>query len=106
MPWSGLARERHERDGDWRTEAHAIVELTNVLVRYVRTKRLGAAQALTVLATVESQFGASLIVASHADALRMALSRKTSANDARCRRAATRARLAEESVRAAASLGA
>jgi predicted nucleic acid-binding protein len=82
-PWSGLARELHEREADWRTEAHALVELTNVLVRYVRVKRIGTAQALMVLAAAEAQFATGLIVASHSDAVRIAVSRKTSAYDAR-----------------------
>lgn len=82
-PWSGLARELHERDSDWTTEPHALVELTNVLVRYVRARRIGTAQALAVLVAAEAQFGARLIVASHSDAIRMAISRNTSAYDAR-----------------------
>ena len=42
-PWQLAARELYVRDPDWCTETHALVELTNVLTRYVRIGELAVA---------------------------------------------------------------
>jgi predicted nucleic acid-binding protein len=82
-PWFAQARALHQRDPDWRTESHALVELTNVLTRYVRVGEfdLDAASAMCVFA--EQKFSKGLVVIPHAEALQTALRRKVSAYDAR-----------------------
>lgn len=82
-PWFEAARELYERDSDWRTESHGLVELTNVLSRYVRAKLLKPADALAVLSLAESRLGTRTVAATHRDALNTALNRKISAYDAR-----------------------
>lgn len=82
-PWFAAARELHWRDDDWYTESHGMVELTNVLSRYVRSSLLKPADALGVLATADSRLGSRVVTVAHHDALSMALKRKISAYDAR-----------------------
>lgn len=82
-PWFEAARELYQRDSDWRTESHGLVELTNVLSRYVRAKLLKPADALAVLSLAESRLGTRTVAATHGDALKTALNRKISAYDAR-----------------------
>ncbi len=82
-PWFEAARELYERDGDWRIESHGLVELTNVLSRYVRAKLLKPADALAVLSLAESRLGSHVVAVTHRDALNTALNRKISAYDAR-----------------------
>jgi predicted nucleic acid-binding protein len=82
-PWFEAAREMYERDSDWRTESHGLVELTNVLSRYVRAKLLKPADALAVQSLAESRLGPRVVSVGHGDALSMALARKISAYDAR-----------------------
>lgn len=82
-PLYAAACQLHERDSDWRTESYALVELSNVLSRYVRAKFLKPAEALAVLALAESRFGPRSISVANSDALGTALTRQVSAYDAR-----------------------
>jgi predicted nucleic acid-binding protein len=81
--WSKSARDLYERDADWRTEAHALVELSNVLTRYVRVRKLAMAQATTMLNNAQELIGSGLCEVRHADALALAVDRGVSAYDAR-----------------------
>jgi predicted nucleic acid-binding protein len=87
-PWFAAVRELYGRDDDWRTESHGLVELSNVLSRYVRAKLLKPADALAVLALAEARLGPRAVTVAHRDALDLALKRKISAYDARFLRAA------------------
>ena len=87
-PLDAATCELHERDSDWRIESHGLVELTNVLSRYVRAKLLKPANALAVLSLAESHLIARVLTVDHRDVLDMALKRKISAYDARFLRAA------------------
>ena len=71
------------RDPDMRTESHALVELTNVLARYVRARLMSVDEALAALGRAENQLQGSVVSVAHADALQIALERKISAYDAR-----------------------
>lgn len=82
-PLYAAACELHERDSDWRIESHGLVELTNVLSRYVRAKLLKPADALGVLSLAESRLGSRVVTIAHREALNMALNRQISAYDAR-----------------------
>lgn len=75
--------ELYERDSDWRIESYGLVELTNVLSRYVRAKFLKPAEALGVLSLAESRLGSRVISVANGDALSTALSQQVSAYDAR-----------------------
>ena len=75
--------ELYERDSDWRIESYALVELTNVLSRYVRAKLLKPADALAVLSLAESRLGPRAVAVANGDALNTALTRQVSAYDAR-----------------------
>ena len=100
-PWSGPARELYAHDSDWRTESHALVEISNILSRYVRARELTGAKALALMVEVDERFRPRLISASHVDALRMALKHKVSAYDARFLLCATEldAKLVTEDVK-------
>lgn len=74
-PFSEAAQALYGRDDDWRSESHALVELTNVLTRYVRAKLLGSIDAATVLRLAEERF--RTLTAAHSDALNSALRMKT-----------------------------
>jgi len=87
-PLYEAARALYERDRDWRIESYGLVELTNVLSRYVRAKLLQPADALAVLSIAESLLGPRVVSVANADALGTALSLKVSAYDARFLRAA------------------
>ena len=82
-PWSDAARELYARDEDWRTESHALVEISNVLSRYVRARELTGPQAVAVMTEADERLRPRMLVAGHVDALRMALKHKVSAYDAR-----------------------
>ncbi len=88
-PWHDAARALHAQDGDWCTESHALVEVSNVLARYVRARELSAAQALRVMTEVELQMRPNLLHAGAVEALDTALRFKVSAYDARFLRCAT-----------------
>jgi predicted nucleic acid-binding protein len=80
---SELARTLMVRDDDWRAESHSLVELTNVLTRYVRARELTANEATMLLTEAEDRLRTGLLVVAHADALRIAIQHKISAYDAR-----------------------
>lgn len=82
-PWHGQASELFSRDQDWRSEAHALVELSNVLLRLVRVKEIGKAEALTKLHETQNQFSDGLLYLPHNEALSIALQFNCSAYDAR-----------------------
>jgi predicted nucleic acid-binding protein len=50
---TSAAKELFERDADWRSEAFIMVEFSNVLTTYVRTKVLARDQGLKLLAGAE-----------------------------------------------------
>jgi predicted nucleic acid-binding protein len=82
-PWQLAARELYVRDPDWCTEAHALVELTSVLTRYVRIQELTIGQGVSVLQEAVTRLEPRLLSVAHADALRIAVLRGVSAYDAR-----------------------
>ena len=82
-PWSDDARALYLRDPDWHTEGHALVELTNVLVRLVRTGDLTRTQARAALAEAQGRLQRGLFAAEHDPALQAALAHGVSAYDAR-----------------------
>ncbi len=82
-PWHTQARQLLARDPHWRSESHALVELSNVLLRLVRAKEFSADLAVAKLAEAEVRFGDDLVLASHAEALNLALHIQASAYDAR-----------------------
>ena len=82
-PWHGEATELFSRDPDWRSEAHALVELSNVLLRLVRVKEIGKAEALTKLREAQNQFNDGLLSLPHTEAFSIALQFHCSAYDAR-----------------------
>ncbi|MBX6420352.1 MAG: type II toxin-antitoxin system VapC family toxin [Nevskia sp.] len=82
-PWFAQARTLHERDRDWRTESHALVELSSALTRLVRIGEVEIGSALEVLDRAQRRFDQGLLLAPHAEALKVALTRGVSAYDAR-----------------------
>ena len=81
--WSPSARDLHARDSDWRTEVHALVELSNVLTRYVRVRKLTIGQAIAVLSSAQGLIGSGLCEVRHSDAMVVAVDTGVSAYDAR-----------------------
>ena len=82
-PLFEAARELYARDADWRSDSHALVEISNVLSRYVRARELTAAQAVAVMTEAAERLRPHLISVGPVEALRMALKYKVSAYDAR-----------------------
>ena len=82
-PWYAAARKLHAGDADWRTESHALVEMSNVLSRFVRARELTSHQAVAVMAEADQRLQPRLITVGHVEALRTALKYKVSAYDAR-----------------------
>ena len=82
-PLYEAACELHERDSDWRIESYGLVELTNVLSRYVRARLLKTDDAMAVLSVAESRLGPRVVSVANGDALATALDQKVSAYDAR-----------------------
>lgn len=81
--YSTAARALVARYPEVRTESHALVELTNVLTRYVRTRLMSVDEALAALGRAENQLQGNVVSVAHAEALKIALDRKISAYDAR-----------------------
>lgn len=81
--WSDRARELYRRDPRWQTENHALVECTNVLVRYLRNGLMTGAEARAVLLTAETLFADNALHADHQAALMVGWERQVSAYDAR-----------------------
>jgi predicted nucleic acid-binding protein len=81
--WSAGARELYARDPDWRSDHHALVELSDVLVRYVRSRLLSAATATAVMIEIERRFGPGIVHSPQTAAMDVALAHGVSAYDAR-----------------------
>lgn len=88
-PWHRATRALHDKDDDWRTESHALVEISNVLARFVRLKALSGPKAIALMQEAEQMMRRRVMTADHAEALRLALRYQTSAYDARFLRCAT-----------------
>ena len=82
-PWHRAARELHDLDKDWRTESHALVEISNVLSRYVRVRELSSAKAVALMSEADQRMRPRMLTVDHVEALRLALKHKVSAYDAR-----------------------
>lgn len=82
-PWHRSARELHELDGEWRTESHALVEIGNVLSRYVRVGELSSPKAVALMSDADQRMRPAMVTVEHVDALRVAIKYKVSAYDAR-----------------------
>jgi len=80
---SAAARQLHDRDPDWRSEAFLLVEFTNVLAFSVTAKRMTASQATDSLVTATALFAGRLAHVSHALVLETALRYRVTAYDAR-----------------------
>ena len=83
MPWHGAARELHGLDKDWRTESHALVEISNVLSRYVRARELSGVKAVALMSEADQRMRPRMLTVDHAEALRVAIKYTVSAYDAR-----------------------
>ena len=79
---TSAAQELFERDADWRSEAFIMVEFSNVLTTYVRTKVLARDQGLKLLAGAEKLVPV-LTSVQNARALEVATQFGISAYDAR-----------------------
>jgi predicted nucleic acid-binding protein len=79
---TSAAQELYEQDADWRSEAFIMVELSNVLTTYVRSKALTRDQGLKLLAKAE-ELVPVLTSVLHARALEAAVQFGISAYDAR-----------------------
>jgi predicted nucleic acid-binding protein len=79
---TSAARALYERDADWRSEAFIMVEFSNVLSTYVRTKALTRDQGLKLLAGAE-QLVPVLTTVPHVRGLEAAMQFGISAYDAR-----------------------
>jgi predicted nucleic acid-binding protein len=79
---TSAAQELFERDADWRSEAFIMVEFSNVLTTYVRTKVLSRDQGLKLLAGAEKLVPV-LTSVQNARALEVATQFRISAYDAR-----------------------
>lgn len=80
--YSRQARELFLRDPDWRSEAFILVELSNLLATYVRSRALSRVQAEGVLVQAESHLR-SVVSVPHRRALAVAAEHGISAYDAR-----------------------
>lgn len=80
---SRAAVRLHEQDEDWHSEFHALVEFTNVLTRYIRNRKMTAAEGRLALATAEEFMQGNLYSVAHADALELTFGLQVSAYDAR-----------------------
>ena len=75
--------ELFARDAVWRTEPLALIELSNVLVTYERTRYITSAAARECLSRAASFLQPQLFRVSHEDALDAALRYRVTAYDAR-----------------------
>lgn len=81
--WTHSARRLLEQDIDWRTEAFALIEFSNVMATYVRTGLASEPDALARLDEAETFLRPGMILVSHRQALITAMTYKVSAYDAR-----------------------
>ena len=79
---SAAAQELYEHDSDWRSEAFALVEFSNVLATYVRLGKLDRRDARDLLATAGRTL-TSLVQVPHTQALEVAAELAITAYDAR-----------------------
>lgn len=79
---TSAAQELYERDADWRSEAFIMVEFSNVLATYVRSKALAREQGLKLLIRA-AELVPVLTSVQHARALEAAIQFGISAYDAR-----------------------
>ena len=79
---TGSAQALFVRDSDWRSEAFILVEFSNVLATYVRTRALPLAKAKNLLADAQTRLPA-LTSFPHTQALETAAQFGISAYDAR-----------------------
>jgi|SRR5258708_17230070 predicted nucleic acid-binding protein len=77
------AQELRRRDPDWRSEAFLLVELTNVLVSSIATKKMTLTLAQDFLAKAVVLFDGKLARIAHASVLAIAARHRVSAYDAR-----------------------
>ena len=77
------AQELRSRDPDWRSEAFLLVELTNVLVSSIATKKMTLTLAQDFLAKAVVLFDGKLARIAHASVLAIAARHRVSASDAR-----------------------
>ncbi|MDQ6625611.1 MAG: type II toxin-antitoxin system VapC family toxin [Verrucomicrobiota bacterium] len=80
---SDVARDLLEFDGLWRTEPLALIEFSNVLATYQRSRHITAATARDCLARAESWLRPLLFSIRHEAALDLAIRYKVTACDAR-----------------------
>jgi predicted nucleic acid-binding protein len=80
---SAAALALREKDDVWRTEAFALIEISNVLATYQRAKFLTASEAGRHLQNAERFLGPHLFPVSHHDALAQALRYGITAYDGR-----------------------
>jgi predicted nucleic acid-binding protein len=80
---SAAAIALREKDDVWRTEAFALVEISNVLATYQRAKFLTASEAQRHLQSAERFLGPHLFSISNQDALAQAIRYGITAYDAR-----------------------
>ncbi len=81
--WTHSARQLLERDTDWRTEAFALIEFSNVMATYMRMGLASEPDALARLDEAETFLRPGMILVSHRQALITAMTYKVSAYDAR-----------------------
>lgn len=81
--WTNMAQMLHQRDTDWHTECHALVELTNVMVRYQRNKLMTSEEALLGIAKIERAVRPQIHNVTGRDAFLAAIECDCSAYDAR-----------------------
>jgi predicted nucleic acid-binding protein len=79
---TAAAQELYSRDGDWRSEAFVLVEFSNMLCTYRRSRALTMAQAVDLLASAQALMPV-LSNVEHAFALEIAAQFELSAYDAR-----------------------
>lgn len=80
---TAMARELHRRDSDWRSEAFLLVELSNVLLRYMQVRNLRLSLALGLLADAEEVLRGKLTTAPHEAVLEVGAKFRVTAYDAR-----------------------
>lgn len=66
--WSERARALFSNDASWHTESHALVELSNVVTRYVRNNLMTDAEARKALALAEQILEPRIHAVAHVDA--------------------------------------
>lgn len=81
-PRHRVARELNGLDDDWRTDAQALLEVSNIRSRHVRTRALSTAQAVAVMPEADERLRPLALRVGHVDALWMAIKHQVTAYDA------------------------